>query len=61
MTRTDDGRSGQPVMQPLRDRIRNCPVVRVRPFLYVATNIYKVTLDETGAKKRMNPVTSMFN
>ena len=61
MSRTDDGRSGQPVMQPLRDRIQNCPVGHVRPFLYVAKNIYKVTLDETGAKKCMNPDTTMFN
>ena len=61
MTRTDDGRSGQPVMLPLRDRIQNCPVGRVRPFLYVATNIYKVTLDKTGAKMRMNPDTTKFN
>ena len=61
MTRTDDGRSGQPVMQPLRNRIQKCPVGHVRPFLYVATNIYKVTLDETGAKKRGYPVTSKFN
>ncbi len=50
MTRTDDGRSGQPVMQPLRDRIQNCPVGHVRSFQYAAKNIDKVTIDETGAK-----------
>ena len=50
MTPTDDGRSGQPVMQPLRDRIQNCPVDHVRSFHYAAEKIDKVTTDETGAK-----------
>ena len=61
MTRTDDGRSGQPVMQPLRDRIQNCPVGHVRSFQYAAKNFDKATIDETGAKKRGYPVTSKFN
>ena len=61
MTRTDDGRSGQPVMQPLRDRIQNFLVGHVRSFQYAAKKINKVTTDETGAKKRMNPVTPKFN
>ena len=61
MTRTDDGWSGQPVMLALRDRIQNCTVGHVRSFQYAAKKIDKVTIDETGAKKCMNPVTSKFN
>ena len=61
MTRTDDGRSGQPVMLPLHDRIQNWRVDHVRSFKYAAKKINKVTTDETGAKKRMNPDTTKFN
>ena len=61
MTRTDDGRSGQPVMLPLHDRIQNCPVGHVRSFQDAAKNFDKATIDETGAKKRGYPVTSKFN
>ena len=46
---------------PLRDRIQNCPVGHVRSFQYAAKNIDKAAFDETGAKKRMYPVTSKFN
>ena len=58
MTRTDDGRSGQPVMQPLRDRVQNCPVGHVRSVQYAAKKFDKAIIDETGAKKRGYPVTS---
>ena len=61
MTRTDDVRSGQPVMQPLRDRIHNCSAGQVRSFQYAAKHIDKVTVDNTGVNKRMNTVTSKFN
>ena len=61
MTRTDDVRSGQPVMQPLRDRIHNCSAGQVRSFQYAAKHIGKATIDETGVNKRMNTVTSKFN
>ena len=61
MTRTDDGRSGQPVMQPLRDRIQNCPVGHVRSFQYAVMSFEKATVDETGKNKRMKHGTSKFN
>ncbi len=61
MTRTDDVRSGQPVMQTPRDCIQKYPVGQVRSFQYAAKNIDKATVDQTGANKRMNTVTSKFN
>ena len=50
MTRTDDGRSGQQVMQPQRNRIQNFRVGRVRTLQYAAKNNDKATIDETAAK-----------
>ena len=61
MSRTDDGGSGQPVMQPLRNRIQKCPVGHVRSFQYAVMSFEKATIDETGENKRMVHVTSKFN